>query len=1100
MSARGQLRLSLSRACCNLALTPRPAHHPPQPPEWDEDFEQDTQADALQDMIPEDVEMVTDLTIRESWLRPAVQHLDTAARPLRFQQVEIDYEITSVDARYSTQQGKAAVLRMFGVTPEGNSVCCFVHGFEPYFYVPAPPGFGPDDMPGFKETINRLTLDNAGAKGRDVQGSLVRSLEIVQRQTVWNYQAEKSRPFIKITLALPTLVTACKKVLENGITGADGKLYNFPTFESNVLFVLRYMIDTEIVGGSWVELKAGKYTQRSETSAGPRPRSACQVEVDVNYGDIISHKPEGPHSVIAPLRILSVDIECQGRKGHFPDAKHDPVIQIASMLTVQGESQPIVKNVMTLGTCAAIVGVEVMSFSDERSLLRTWRDFVIATDPDLLIGYNTVDFDVPYLLDRAESLGMSDFPMWGRMRDSRIRMRNTTFSSKAYGTRESKEITIEGRVQFDLLQAIRRDYKLSSYSLNNVSAHFLGEQKEDVHHSIIADLQNGTAETRRRLAVYCVKDAYLPQRLLDSLMYMYNYTEMARVTGVPISFLLSKGQSIKVLSQILRKCREQDLLVPNVHRQHSDAGYEGATVLEAKTGYYEKPIATLDFASLYPSIMMAHNLCYTTLLPRGQHTQFDPDQVERTPQGDYFVRDSVRKGLLPEILRELLGARKRAKADMKKATDPLEKAVLNGRQLALKISANSVYGFTGATVGKLPCLEISSSVTAYGRQMIEQTMAVVKEKYTVANGYHADADVVYGDTDSVFVNFHVQQQPGDEDGTGMVREAMRLGEEASAFVTETFPKPIKLEFEKVYFPFLLLSKKRYAGMYWTNPVKWDKMDTTGIETQRRDNCGMVRDVLTHALNKILMDRNVKGACDYVKERIRDLLQNRLDMSMLVISKALSQDVEAYDNKAPHVELAKRMRKRDPATAPATGDRVAYVIIKGTKGAKAYEKAEDPIYALEHNLPLDTKHYLDMLKKPLLRIFDPCLKNAESVLMAGDHTRVITISTPSLGGGGIMRFAKVQAKCLGCKAPLKGDAAKGAVCASCASRAGEIYYKSLAASNDLEAQFSRLWTQCQSCSGTLHMDVLCSNRDCAIFYRRKKVQKELGDAHKELARW
>ena len=180
--------------------------------------------------------------------------------------------------------------------------------------------------------------------------------------------------------------------------------------------------------------------------------------------------------------------------------------------------------------------------------------------------------------------------------------------------------------------------------------------------------------------------------------------------------------------------------------------------------------------------------------------------------------------------------------------------------------------------------------------------------------------------------------------------------------------------------------------------------------------------------------------------------------------------------------------------------MAYVIIKGTKGAKAYEKAEDPIYALEHNLPLDTKHYLDMLKKPLLRIFDPCLKNAESVLMAGDHTRVITISTPSLGGGGIMRFAKVQAKCLGCKAPLKGDAAKGAVCASCASRAGEIYYKSLAASNDLEAQFSRLWTQCQSCSGTLHMDVLCSNRDCAIFYRRKKVQKELGDAHKELARW
>ena len=201
-----------------------------------------------------------------------------------------------------------------------------------------------------------------------------------------------------------------------------------------------------------------------------------------------------------------------GRKGHFPDAKLDPVIQIASVLTVQGESSPAVKNVMTLGTCSAIVGAEVMPFADERQLLRAWRDFIIATDPDMIIGYNIVDFDLPYLLDRAETLRLTDFPVFGRIRGSMIKMRNTTFSSKAYGTRETKEITLEGRVQFDLLQAVRRDYKLSSYSLNNVSAHFLGEQKEDVHHSIISDLQAGNADTRRRLAVYCLKDAYLPQR------------------------------------------------------------------------------------------------------------------------------------------------------------------------------------------------------------------------------------------------------------------------------------------------------------------------------------------------------------------------------------------------------------------------------------------------------------------------------------------------------------------------------------------------------------------------------------------------------------
>ena len=162
------------------------------------------------------------------------------------------------------------------------------------------------------------------------------------------------------------------------------------------------------------------------------------------------------------------------------------------------------------------------------------------------------------------------------------------------------------------------------------------------------------------------QDAYLPQRLVDKLMYMYNYVEMARVTGVPMSFLLTRGQSIKVFSQILRKARQKGLLVPNTKARapqppiphppvtgsgcsHSSLGlqcacmplqrvrapdssrrccrqvrgaggdgvaYEGATVLAAKQGYYKTPVATLDFASLYPSIMMAHNLCYSTLLPR----------------------------------------------------------------------------------------------------------------------------------------------------------------------------------------------------------------------------------------------------------------------------------------------------------------------------------------------------------------------------------------------------------------------------------------------------------------------------------------------------
>merc|ERR1719506_3521235 len=270
---------------------------------------------------------------------------------------------------------------------------------------------------------------------------------------------------------------------------------------------------------------------------------------------------------------------------------------------------------------------------------------------------------------------------------------------------------------------------------------------------------------------------------------------------------------------------------------------------------------------------MAHNLCYTTLAKQGQGgssiEHLPPDEVTVSPNGHKFVGAGARKGLLPMILEELLAARKRAKKDMKEAKDPLTESVLNGRQLALKVSANSVYGFTGATVGSLPCLEISSSVTAFGRQMIDQTKSIVEEMYTKEKGYEHDAVVVYGDTDSVFVKF----------GVDTVAESMRLGEEAAAAVSKTFISPVKLEFEKVYYPYLLLNKKRYAGLYWTNSEKYDKLDTKGIETVRRDNCGLVRQLVDTALNKILIEKSVQGATEYVQRTIGQLLQNKVDLSL-----------------------------------------------------------------------------------------------------------------------------------------------------------------------------------------------------------------------------
>ncbi|KAJ7521254.1 hypothetical protein O6H91_19G043900 [Diphasiastrum complanatum] len=1056
---------------------------PPEPME-EEDFDVDV---FLEEALLRDEELmesgVEGLAARLSkWKRKTVTSFDSRSSNIVFQQLDIDYIVgESEKDSTSGRAGPAAILRIFGVTEEGNSVCCHVHGFEPYFYISCLEDVGPDDIPKLRQALEgRMREANRNSKSP----SFVTKIEVVQKRSLMYFQLQKSRPFLKITVALPTMVAGCRGILERGINidGLGQKC--FLTYESNVLFALRFMIDCEIVGGNWIELPAGKYRETT------RKMSYCQLELDTSYKNVISHSSTGQYSKLAPFRILSFDIECAGRKGHFPEPEQDPVIQIANLVTVQGEQRPMVRSVLTLKACSPIVGADVMSFDTEKEVLLAWRDLIREVDPDIIIGYNICKFDLPYLIERAQVLKIGDFPLIGRIRNSRVRVRDTSFSSRQYGTRESKEVTIEGRVQFDLLQVMQRDYKLSSYSLNSVSAHFLGEQKEDVHHSIISDLQNGNPETRRRLAVYCLKDAYLPQRLLDKLMFMYNYIEMARVTGVPISFLLSRGQSIKVLSQILRKSRQRNFIVPNLKSQGGgQEGFEGATVLEAKAGFYEKPIATLDFASLYPSIMMAYNLCYCTLVKAEDLNKLNlaPEMVSRTPSGETFAKVTLEKGILPEILEELLSARKRAKADLKEAKDPFEKAVLDGRQLALKISANSVYGFTGATVGQLPCLEISSSVTSYGRQMIEHTKNLVEQHFNLSKGYEHQAEVVYGDTDSVMVQF----------GVHSVEEAMKLGREAAEIISGTFTKPIKLEFEKVYFPFLLISKKRYAGLYWTKTNTYDKMDTKGIETVRRDNCLLVKNLVNECLHKILVERDVAGAVQYVKNTISDLLMNRVDLSLLVITKGLTKTGDDYAVKAAHVELAERMRKRDAATAPTVGDRVPYVIIKAAKGAKAYEKSEDPIFVLENNIPIDPHYYLEnQLSKPLLRIFEPILKNASKELLHGSHTRAVSISTPS--NSGIMKFAKKQLSCIGCKTPISDESQT--LCGHCNGREAELYQKTVVNVRELEQLFGRLWTQCQRCQGSLHQDVLCTSRDCPIFYRRKKAQKDLAEAEVQLDRW
>lgn len=1030
------------------------------------------------------------LSERKSYFRPPVV-IEPEQQYIDFMQMGIDFSI---------HPNKGPTIRIYGTSKESNSVCADIHGFTPYFYMSAPPNVTPEMCEELKISMSkRLVSASSSSRNKITFDKAITNITIVKRESLLGYKYNVKTDALKIELYSPFDMTTFKKTFE----------HEYQLYEIKIPYILRFMADKDIVGCGWLSVPVSSIAKDQDTT--------CQIEARLHHSDLIVRGFENEWANIAPVRLLSFDIECAGRKGFFPVPEKDPVIQISTIVQELGSQDYIDKKIFTWRPSGVIHKTGIVVAKDEADMFVQWAKYNIDSDPDMYTGYNIDNFDWHYLMERAKILKVDALQHLGRKKNSISKTVSSTFTSAAFGTRESRCAAIDGRTQFDMFSAIQRSAKLRSFTLNNVAAHFLGEKKEDVHHSIITVLWNGTDDDRRRLASYCIQDAVLPLRLMNKLMCLVNNIEMARVTGVPFNYLTERGQTIKVISKLLRFCITEDLIIPD-QKSTSNAKkvlpkdgvcFKGATVLNPKRGYYDFPIATLDFASLYPSIMLAHNLCHSTLINKAIALTMKPEDYTITPKEktpsqkdmhgneignldidgteNYFVKTHVRKGILPRILDDLLAARKRAKIDLANEKDPFRKAVFDGRQLALKLTSNSVYGFTGAArQGQLPCLEISAAVTAFGREMIFHTERLVLTTYCKANGYEFDSEVIYGDTDSVMIKF----------GTNNLAESMRLGLEASKMISATFIKPIQLEFEKCYFPYLLISKKRYAGVFWTKPDKYDKVDAKGIETVRRDNTLMVCESLKTILNFILLERNPKAAIAYAKYTIQSLLQGKIDLSKLIISKSISKP--NYKAKQVHVELANRMRQRDPANAPSIGDRVPYVMIKGDDKRPAYERGEDPLIAMKERLCIDYNHYIEhQLKKPYGRIFKAIMKDPKD-LFRGDHMLHKHIPVSANRTTGIGQFARIAETCMGCRVALPDG--QRTLCDHCRTKAAPIYRNRLNQVREHERTFSSYWSQCQTCQGTIHQPIHCSNNACDIFYAREKAKLDLTDATNALQRF
>jgi len=848
------------------------------------------------------------------------------------------------------------LVHIFGKTYDGKSVCLTTE-FKPYFFIKLP-----------REDPNTWSVIwyNKICK---ILPELILDYSVAQYKDVWGFQNNEKFYFMKIECQ--TLGDR-RRVANKLKHKLPDEIVRLKIFESNLEPVLRLMHRTGIQSTGWMD-----------TGEECEVNDIAKVDIDLYCSNWQNLKPvDKPET--APFVVASLDIECNSSTGKFPDADIDGdcCFQIAVSLCKFGSDIPYDKTCFCYKkTDPDLEGCILLSYDTERGMLEAFSKYLTSKDIDIITGWNIFGFDMEYIMKRAtKTMCNRNFYKLSKLKYHTCKMIYKKLSSSALGDNDLKLLPIPGRFVFDLFHEVKKGYKLDSYKLDNVSKLYLGDQKIDMPvKEMFARFVEGDPVKLREVAEYCIKDTLLPHRLLSKLCILINLLEMAKATWVPLTYLVERGQQIKVFSQLTKKAREMGYLVPTIAWGEGMVnGYEGATVLEAQKGAYYTPITALDFEALYPSIMVAHNLCYSTLImnPKYEDKERYPDLEIETFGQFKFVQNVP--SLLPSILTELKQFRKQAKKDMANSSGSL-KQMYNGKQLAYKISMNSVYGFTGASKGMLPCVPIASSVTRKGRIMIDDTKKYVEDNFP-------GAKVRYGDTDSVMVEFDVGDRKGDE----AIKYSWELGVKAASECTHLFKKPNNLELEKVYCPYFLYSKKRYAAKLWTQDedgnMNMDYIDVKGLQLVRRDNTPHMREVCKELLDVVLESSDTGPPKALALQRAIELLEGDVSNERLVLSQQLGDSYKSEN--LSHVQVRNKMRERQPGSEPQSGDRVPYILIKThDPRAKAYEKAEDPKYAIDNNLPIDYPYYfLNKFLNPVCDLIEPLFNDPREEIFGELITR------------------------------------------------------------------------------------------------------------------
>ncbi|KAL0491986.1 DNA polymerase zeta catalytic subunit [Acrasis kona] len=634
--------------------------------------------------------------------------------------------------------------------------------------------------------------------------------------------------------------------------------------------------------------------------------------------------------------IMCMELHASSRNSLKPNPSHDSILSIYFSImndSKQFQIQPTcgilkIKSKSSHSPSIHSIHQECDFYESELKMIQAFAKLIRHLDPDVLLGYEIQTASWGYLMERCAVIG---FNMIDSL--SRFVTQPNSFRLKPvdeWGRTHQSGIFVRGRNVLNVWRLMRHEIKSNSYQFQNVLYKILGIRFPEFPNRNVTDWSQDGSKSDF-VDFYFLQKNLLTMRMLNHLDLLNRTAELARVFGCDFFSVSSRGSQYRVESIMLRLSRPRNYvaLSPSREQVARQAAIECIPlVMEPKSQLYTSPVLVLDFQSLYPSMVIAYNLCFSTCLGKitggtkrmGVLSQFNA-QVDRikdaliTPNGVMFVKEHVRCGVLPRMLREILETRVMVKQAIKKLpkSDVATKRLLDARQLGLKLIANVTYGYTSANFsGRMPCSDVADSIVQLGRRTLERAIDLIERDFG------SQCKVVYGDTDSIFI----------ECTNASKSQAFQIGKQIADRVTLSNPNPVKLQLEKVFHPCFLVTKKRYVGYaYDSVDSKVPKFDAKGIETVRRDSCPVVQKMMEKSIRIMFDTCDLSRVKRYCVKQWNKILKEQINIKDFIFAKEVKLGkYKKIESLPPAAIVAKSNMNKDPRNEPLYGDRVPYVVV------------------------------------------------------------------------------------------------------------------------------------------------------------------------------